>query len=68
MTIINMSNGSKWNPATSSDTVHCVNCDSTVNTPEETSSCPNCGKSWTGSEKRSTSVFVTAPDAISGEA
>tara|TARA_R110001583_G_scaffold172560_1_gene326296 strand:- start:510 stop:737 length:228 start_codon:yes stop_codon:yes gene_type:complete len=71
-TIIIMSDGSKWKPSTSSDTVHCVNCDNAVDTPEEVSSypegkCPDCGQNWTGSEKRSTMITVTAPQAISGE-
>ena len=72
-TILIMSNGSKWNPATSSDIVHCVHCDNAVDTPAEVASypegnCPDCGKSWTGAERRSTSITVTAPEAISGEA
>ena len=72
-TIITMADGSKWKPATSSDTVHCSNCENAVDTPEEIASypsgnCPNCGNAWLGSEKRSTSISVTAPEAISGEA
>jgi len=72
-TILTMANGSKWKPSTSSDTVHCVNCDNAVDTPEEiasypTGNCPDCGESWTGKERRSTSITVTAPEAISGEA
>tara|TARA_Y100001973_G_C5208258_1_gene343343 strand:+ start:9742 stop:9963 length:222 start_codon:yes stop_codon:yes gene_type:complete len=72
MTIITMPNGSKWRPATSSDKITCVNCDNEVDTPEEIASypdgkCPKCGESWTGEEKRSTSITVTAPEAISGE-
>ncbi len=72
-TIITMRDGSKWKPSTSSDTVHCVNCGNVVDTPEEIASypggnCPDCGEAWTGSEKRSTSISVTAPEAISGEA
>ena len=71
--IIQMADGSRWKPSTSSDTVHCVSCDNAVDTPEEIASypngnCPDCGESWTGSEKRSTSITVTAPEAISGEA
>ena len=65
-TIITMRDGSKWKPSTSSDTVHCVSCENAVDTPEE--NCPDCGQAWTGSEKRSTSISVTAPEAISGEA
>ena len=34
-TILIMSNGSKWKPSTSSDTVHCVNCENAVDTPAE---------------------------------
>lgn len=71
--IIVLEDGSRWKPATSSDTVHCVTCDNAVDTPEEIASypqgnCPNCGETWTGSEKRSTSISVTSPEAISGEA
>ena len=49
-TIITMKDGSKWKPSTSSDTVHCVNCDNAVDTPEEVSSYPE-GKcpDWCGS-------------------
>jgi uncharacterized paraquat-inducible protein A len=72
-TTIVMENGSSWKPATSSDKVHCVNCDNAVDTPEEiatypTGNCPQCGNSWTGSERRSTSILVTAPEAVRGEA
>ena len=70
--ILTMPNGSKWKPSTSSDTVHCVICDNAVDTPAEIASypdgsCPQCSQPWTGSEKRSTSITVTAPEAISGE-
>ena len=56
-TIITMSNGSTWRPSGSVDTVHCVNCENAVDTPEEVASypegnCPNCGQNWTGSEKK----------------
>lgn len=72
-TIIVMGNGSRWKPSTSSDTVHCVSCDNAVDTPEEiatypTGNCPQCGNPWTGSERRSTSIIVTAPEAVRGEA
>jgi len=72
-TIITMADGSKWKPSTSSDTVHCVNCDNAVDTPEEiatypTGNCPDCGESWTGKERRRTSITVAAAEAISGEA
>ena len=72
-TILTMSNGSKWKPATSSDTVHCMNCENEVDTPAEIASypfgnCPECGEAWTGAESRSTSIMVTAPEPISGEA
>jgi len=33
-TIITLKNGSLWNPATSSDTVTCENCENGVDTPE----------------------------------
>lgn len=51
-TIITMSDGSKWKPSTSSDTVHGEDCD----------------KPWKSSEKRSTSIILTAPEAVKGEA
>ena len=71
-TILTMDDGSKWKPSSSTDTVHCVNCNNAVDTPAEIASypsgnCPDCGESWTGSEMRSTSITVTAPQAISGE-
>lgn len=70
-TIITMPNGSRWKPSTSSDTVHCVSCENVVDTPEEIASypdgtCPECGQGWTGSEKRSTIITVTAPEPIGG--
>ena len=70
-TIITMQDGSRWKPASSSDTVHCVNCGNAVDEPEEIASypsgnCPNCGQSWTGGEQRSTAVMVTAPEPIGG--
>ena len=54
--ILIMPDGSRWKPSTSSDTVECVNCNNAVDTPEEIASypdgnCPDCGESWTGSEK-----------------
>ena len=33
-TIITLKNGSLWNPAPSSDTVTCENCENGVDTPE----------------------------------
>jgi len=71
-TIITMPNGSRWKPATSSDTVHCNNCGNAVDTPAEIASyphgnCPDCGETWTGAEVRSTSITVTAPEAIQGD-
>ena len=71
-TIITMPNGSRWKPATSSDTVHCNNCSNAVDTPEEIASypggnCPDCGEAWTGAVVRSTSIMVTAPEAIQGD-
>lgn len=67
--VIIMADGSRWKPSTSSDTVHCVNCDNAVDTPEEVASypsgnCPQCGSTWTGAEKRSTTIIVTMPQAI----
>jgi len=63
----------RWNPAMSSDTVHCESCGNAVDTPEEVLSyplgkCPKCGNNWTGSDRRSTSILVTAPEAVRGEA
>jgi uncharacterized paraquat-inducible protein A len=71
-TILTMADGTQWKPSTSSDMVHCVNCDNAVDTPEETASypsgnCPNCKQPWTGSERRSTSVMVTMPQQMSGD-
>jgi hypothetical protein len=40
MTIIQMPDGSRWKPATSSDKVHCENCGNAVDTPEEILSYP----------------------------
>ena len=73
MTVITLPDGSRWKPSKSSDTVHCINCDNAVDTPEEAASypdgvCPDCGESWTGAENRSTSITVTAPEAIRGDA
>jgi predicted RNA-binding Zn-ribbon protein involved in translation (DUF1610 family) len=70
--ILIMPDGSRWKPSSSSDTVECVNCNNAVDTPEEIASypdgnCPDCGESWTGSEKRSTVIIVTMPEQISGE-
>ena len=73
MTVITMPDGSRWKPATSSDTVHCKNCGNAVDTPEEIASypagnCPDCGEAWTGAENRSTVITVTAPEPIKGDA
>tara|TARA_R110000803_G_scaffold205664_3_gene272505 strand:+ start:1081 stop:1311 length:231 start_codon:yes stop_codon:yes gene_type:complete len=70
-TIITMDDGSTWKPAISKDTVSCSNCENEVDTPEEIASypngnCPDCGENWVGTEKRSTSIQVTAPEGISG--
>jgi len=70
-TIITLPNGTRWKPATSSDIVHCESCGNAVDTPEEVLSyphgtCPECGNGWTGSERRSTSITVTAPAAVKG--
>jgi len=71
--VIVMSNGSRWKPSTSTDTVHCVNCGNAVDTPEEilsypTGNCPDCSNPWTGGERRSTKIIVTMPEEILGEA
>ena len=70
--VIIMPNGTQWKPSTSSDMVHCVNCDNAVDTPEEIASypegnCPDCNQSWTGAERRSTKIVVTMPEQILGE-
>ena len=62
-----------WLPATTRDLVECVSCENSVDTPEEIASypngnCPQCGNPWTGSEKRSTIIQVTAPEALDGGA
>ena len=69
--ILIMPDGSRWKPSSSSDTVECVNCNNAVDTPEEIASypdgnCPDRGESWTGSEKRSTTIVVTMPEQITG--
>jgi len=61
----------KWLPATTSDKVYCVNCPNEVDTPEEIASypdgnCPQCGNSWTGAEKRDTSISVASPTPAGG--
>jgi len=63
----------QWLPAQASDKVYCVNCGNEVDTPEEIASypegtCPQCGNSWTGSEKRSTLIQVAVPEQMSGGA
>jgi predicted RNA-binding Zn-ribbon protein involved in translation (DUF1610 family) len=62
-----------WLPATTRDFVECVSCENAVDTPTEIASypngnCPQCGNPWTGSEKRSTIIQVTAPEALDGGA
>lgn len=71
--VIVMSNGTRWKPSTASDIVHCISCDNAVDTPAEIASypdghCPDCGNSWTGSEKRSTVIQVTGPEQLYGGA
>jgi len=71
MTVITMPDGSRWKPATSSDTVSCIHCENIVDTAEEIASypdgtCPDCGQRWVGIEARSTTITVTAPEAIKG--
>jgi uncharacterized paraquat-inducible protein A len=68
-TIIVMDDGSQWAPSTSTDTVCCVHCGNEVDTPEEVATyphgnCPSCNGSWTGAEQRSTTIVVTAPQAV----
>jgi predicted RNA-binding Zn-ribbon protein involved in translation (DUF1610 family) len=71
-TVIQMVDGSKWSPSTSSDKVHCVNCGNIVDTPEEIASypngkCPECGEPWTGAERKDVSISVTVPQQLGGE-
>lgn len=73
-TVIVLGDGSQWKPASSVDTIVCAtaDCDNIVDTPAEIASypsgtCPSCGNNWLGTEKRSTSISVTAPEAISGD-
>ena len=40
-TILTMSNGSKWRPSSSVDTIQCHNCDNLVDTPEEVATYPD---------------------------
>jgi len=69
-TVITMMDGSTWKPSSSEDVIQCANCDNIVDTEEEAKSyassgkCPNCGNSWT--ERRSTTISITAPSRISG--
>lgn len=72
-TIITTPNGSQWLPASARDVVHCATCENEVDTPEEIASypdgnCPQCGNQWTGAERKSTAITVTAPQAIKGVA
>jgi uncharacterized paraquat-inducible protein A len=69
--IITMPDGSRYRPSTSTNMVHCVHCDNAVDTPEEIASypdgnCPDCSKPWTGDERRSIRIVVTAPEAVRG--
>ena len=71
-TVIQMVDGSKWSPSTSSDKVHCANCGNIVDTPEEILSypngnCPDCGQTWTGAERKDVSIIVTMPQALGGQ-
>jgi len=70
-TVITMLDGSRWSPSTSSDIIHCVNCENAVDTPEEdlsypSGNCPDCGNPWTGAEKKDTRITVTAPQPLGG--
>jgi uncharacterized paraquat-inducible protein A len=71
-TIITTPNGKQWLPSSSRDTVHCATCDNEVDTPEEIASypdgnCPQCANPWTGCERKSTAITVTAPEAVGGQ-
>jgi hypothetical protein len=67
-----MADGSRWKPSVTSDTVYCKGCSNAVDTSEDILSypagnCPDCGDPWTGAERRSTTILVTAPEAVRGE-
>jgi DNA-directed RNA polymerase subunit RPC12/RpoP len=73
MTILTMSDNSKWKPSSSKDVLYCASCSNEVDTPAEIATypqgnCPQCGSSWTGEEKRSTIIQVTMPESITGGA
>lgn len=73
VTIIRTADGKEWLPATSRDILHCATCDNEVDTPEEIASypngnCPECGHNWTGAERKSTAIMVTAPEPAKGAA
>lgn len=72
-TIIKTPDGREWLPATSRDTVHCATCENEVDTPAEIASypdgnCPQCNNPWTGAERKSTAITVTAPEPAKGAA
>ena len=63
-TILNMPDGSKWSPSTSSDVVKCANCGNEVDTPAEIASYPHgsCSEWSIGQVAlRTTTITVTAP-------
>ena len=73
MSIIVMPDGGRWLPSTSTETIKCASCDNVVDTVDEKASypdgnCPECGKPWTGKERKDAVICVTMPQAISGEA
>ena len=60
-TVINMPDGSRWSPSSSTDVVKCANCENEVDTPAEIASypdgdCPDCGEPWTGSGKKNYNI------------
>lgn len=72
MSIIDMPDGGRWLPSTSTETIKCASCDNVVDTVDERASypdgnCPECGDPWTGKERKDAVICVTMPQAISGE-
>lgn len=72
MSIIDMPDGGRWLPSTSTETIKCASCDNVVDTVDERASypdgnCPECDNPWTGKERKDAVICVTMPQAISGE-
>lgn len=69
-TVIQMPNGDRYSPSSSTDVIQCANCSNVVETEAEAKSyaadgnCPECGNSW--SEKRSTTITVAMYESLGG--